>query len=123
VRAGRQFLFAGVLLIVVFAALAIRRWQHKRELSRLYACVGNLMVLEQAKEHYAAEHGLTNGATIDPLALEPWTMKRWEYEICPSAGTNTYTIGRIGDWPECRIHGRRPDDLHLPGGKNPDSFW
>jgi len=75
-------------------------------------------MFDAAKEQYAMAHGLANGAEVDPHVLEPYLKGKWENEKCPSAMHNTYTIGRIGEQPECSIHGQRLD-THLPSGKKP----
>jgi hypothetical protein len=62
-------------------------------------CAGNLRVLDAAKRHWVEDHnaGLNDTPTMEDL--QPYT--RHGIGKCPSGGT--YTIGKVGELPQCSI--------------------
>ena len=102
------------LALALLGALAVPSFLKARETAQLNACIGQMCVIESAKEAYAAEHDLPNG---DILPLEglleymgPFIRDGgWDGFHCPSATSNTYTIGRFGEDPGCFIHGSRSE--------------
>ena len=104
-----------VICASALALLLFHQWHRSSQVAELNACVGNLCLYYAAKEQYALEHGLPNGAEIDPAVLEPGLKKHWADEMCPSAMHNTYALGKIGERPKCSIHGAYLD-THLPDG-------
>ena len=96
------------------------------EMSQQNACINNLRQIESAKDQYALEHGLTNGATVTFANIGPTTtgvsyLQIWP--VCPAAsnanpisGTQSmteqeYEINVIGQNVRCRI---MPDKHALP---------
>lgn len=86
-----------VLIIGILLAIAIPNFIRARESSRTRACQGNLKQLESAKEQYAMDQRLTNGAAVTMGNLVPDYIKRTL--TCPSNGA--YTVGDVGADPEC----------------------
>jgi len=88
------------------------------ELSQQNACINNLRLIEAAKDQYALEKGLTNGATvtfanIGPTAPGGGYLKAWP--VCPASAhaspitrtqnltENDYSINVIGQNAKCLI--------------------
>ncbi len=110
-----------VILIPVYAtlgAIAIPSFMRARETSQMNACINNLRQIEAAKDQYALEQGLTNGATVTFANIGPTSsgssyLKAWL--VCPvsahaspitktqSLTENDYNIGVIGQNARCRI--------------------
>ena len=110
-----------VVLIPVYAtlgAIAIPSFMRARTTSQANACINNLRQIEAAKDQYALEKGLTNGATVSfedigPAASGGGYLKVWP--VCPasahhdpitSASSSTekdYDINVIGQNARCRI--------------------
>ena len=115
-----------VAIIGLLAAIAIPSFMRARLTSQQNACINNLRQIEAAKDQYALEQGLTNGATvtfanIGPTAAGGGYLKVWP--VCPVSsnansitGTqnlseNEYDINVIGQNAKCRIV---PDKHALP---------
>ena len=109
-----------VAIIGLLAAIAIPSFMRARLTSQQNACINNLRQIEAAKDQYALESGLTNGATlsfanIGPGATAGSYLKAWPN--CPAStnagtgGTNKtqttteadYTINVIGSNALCNI--------------------
>jgi type II secretory pathway pseudopilin PulG len=101
-----------VAIIGLLAAIAIPSFIKARQSSQQNACINNLRQIDGAKDQYAIDYGLTNGATItfsNIVVIGDYVKK---FPFCP-AGTNrqatvtastySYTIGAIGEDPECNI--------------------
>lgn len=110
-----------VVLIPFYAmmgSIAIPSFMKARTTAQANACINNLRQIEAAKDQYALEHGLTNGATvtfanIGPTATGGGYLKVWP--VCPasahadpitrtrSSTENEYDINVIGQNVRCRI--------------------
>ena len=75
-----------VAIIGLLAAIAIPSFMRARTTSQANACINNLRQIEGAKDSYALEAGLSNGATIAWANIGP---------------TNTAVGGYIKTWPNC----------------------
>lgn len=89
-----------VLIIGILLAVAVPQWIGARERSRRSSCVSNIRLIDHAKEQFAMETGLINGAPCTMADIYPdyigRTMSRPE---CHSGGN--YTVGNIGETPTC----------------------
>jgi hypothetical protein len=61
-------------------------------------CVSNLRQIDEAKETFAFEHGLTAGATVTSPDIWPEYIKG-VFPTCPSGGT--YNLQPVGTEPTC----------------------
>jgi len=123
-----------VAIIGLLAAIAIPSFMRARLTSQKNACINNLRQIEAAKDQYALENGLTNGASIlanDTLAFNALVVGAPSggyikaYPNCP-ASTNSavtatksdansaadYVIGVIGSNAVCRVVGGTDSMAH-----------
>lgn len=113
----------GLMVIMIpicatMGAIAIPSFMRARTTSQANACINNLRTIEAAKDMYALEHSLTNGAmvtfeNIGPNAASDCLLKAWP--TCPASvhagqttGTkssteNDYDINVIGQNARCRF--------------------
>ncbi|MBX7245902.1 MAG: prepilin-type N-terminal cleavage/methylation domain-containing protein [Candidatus Sumerlaeaceae bacterium] len=110
-RTAKGFTLVEIMIVVaiigIIIAIAVPAFLRARENSRGRACQENLSKIDGAKEQYALEFNLSNGAgvsfsdLINPggAADGEGFLKR-EPE-CPAGGT--YTEGNIGAEPTCDI--------------------
>jgi prepilin-type N-terminal cleavage/methylation domain-containing protein len=94
-----------VAIIGIIIAIAVPAFLRARENARGRACQENLQKIDGAKEQYALEHRLSNGATIpNGLAdLAAYTLYIKRTPQCPAGGG--YTVEPIGTDPWCSIAG------------------
>jgi prepilin-type N-terminal cleavage/methylation domain-containing protein len=115
-----------VAIIGLLAAIAIPSFMRARTTSQQNACVNNLRMIEDGKERYAMEMGLTNGAVIAAgtdvarFAVlvntnSPDQSYIRQFPLCPASTTiqstvrtadlaaNDYTVNTIGTRAVCRI--------------------
>lgn len=92
-----------VLIIGILLAIAVPNFIKARESSRTKSCIANLKQVDSAKEQYAMDNKLNDGATvaIGDLAGTGKYMK--STPECPSNGS--YTVNNIGTNPACNISG------------------
>jgi prepilin-type N-terminal cleavage/methylation domain-containing protein len=90
-----------ILLLSMLTMLAAPQIRRSREVSSQTACMGNLRVIDYAKEHYAGVYRLPVGAVVDPQDLQPVFFKGTGFPVCPSGGT--YTLHPIGQSPVCSL--------------------
>ena len=94
-------------VIAIVVAIATPTWLRQRELSRGRACQENLLKINGAKEQYALEFKVVNGATVDmdDIVVPPGSTAGQGYlkapPLCPSSGS--YVLNVIGANPECTI--------------------
>ena len=104
-RAERGFTLVEIMIVVliigILLAIAVPNFVRARESSRARSCVANLKQIDAAKEQYAMDNNLSNGATCVMEDLVPTYLK--SQPSCPSGGT--YTVGAIGTNPTCSIGG------------------
>ena len=87
-----------VLIIAILLAIAIPNFMRARETSRAKSCQANLRQLETAKEQCAMDEKL---AATDTPTIAQLTVYLKAYPMCPSASSDTYTIGDISTRPLC----------------------
>lgn len=88
-----------VLIIGLLAAIAIPSFAKARTRARISACINNLRQIDSAKEQYAMENNLNDGATVTNTQLAPYI--KGSFPACPAGGA--YTINTIGNNPTCNI--------------------
>ncbi len=92
-----------ILIIGILLSIAVPNWLSSREHSRKQACFGNLRHINDAKEQFAMENRLDNGAVVQPSDLWPTYLKGALFPECPNGGT--YTVGNVGTAANCSFHG------------------
>ena len=112
-----------VAIIGLLAAIAIPSFMRARQSSQATGCINNLRQIDAAKDQYAMEKGLTNGALIGTNDAGAFSMlvggergfiKQWP--LCPGSTTEPDTVANMPDlcafdysvnpmWtnPACRI--------------------
>jgi prepilin-type N-terminal cleavage/methylation domain-containing protein len=92
-----------VAIIGILIAIAVPGFVRARTQSRARACQENLTKIDGAKEQYALERNLAQGATITLANLINTTDATQTYmkqtPVCPAGGT--YTPNAIGTDPTC----------------------
>src|SRR5690242_19787892 len=94
-----------VLIIGILLAIAVPNFVKARESSRTKSCVANLKQIDSAKEQYAMDNKLAQGASAPAttdLAGTNGYMK--SFPTCPSTGT-AYSVNAIGTSPSCAVGG------------------
>ncbi len=125
--AGLIMGYAGMavfILIMMMIAIAVPSFVRARDTSRQNACINNLRHIEIAKDQYALEHELTNGAAITfddigPAAAGGDYLKQWPR--CPASTSDApatresaasdYEINPVGSNAACKVV---PDKHVLP---------
>ncbi|WP_395139763.1 type II secretion system protein, partial [Armatimonas sp.] len=74
-----------VLIIGILVAIAVPNFIRARESARARACVGNLRQIDSAKEQYAMDNRLAQGASVAGGTLAT---------LC-GTGTTTYIKGSV----------------------------
>ncbi|OGV69701.1 MAG: hypothetical protein A2283_17215 [Lentisphaerae bacterium RIFOXYA12_FULL_48_11] len=79
--------------------------------NNLLPCVNNMRQIETAKRTIAMAHSIDNGELLSREQIKELAMYmtggRWSAHQCASGGN--YIVGRIGQTPECSIHGKLED--------------
>lgn len=86
-----------VLILGMLITIAIPQWVYARDKSRQRACVNNMRQIEQAKDQYALDARLPEGAAVASTDLGSYI--KGPFPSCPSAGT--YTLNGIGTSVVC----------------------
>lgn len=92
-----------VLIIGILLGVAVPQWMRAREAARGKACVDNLRLIDGAKEQWAMENRKGAGDAVVEADLWPHYLKGNAFPTC--AGGGAYTIGTIGQPPQCSLHG------------------
>jgi prepilin-type N-terminal cleavage/methylation domain-containing protein len=92
-----------VLIIGVILSIAVPSFIQSRQSARKSSCVGNLKVIETAKEQWAMDNKKNNGDIAAFTDLVGATLYIKSTPSCPTAGT--YTINAVGTPPVCNISG------------------
>ena len=92
-----------IVLIPLYAAIAIPSFVKARDMSQQNACVNNMRMLDAAKEQVAMEEGLYEGATVTEDQISAYIKSGYQGLTCPKAGE--YTLNPVGVSPECSVHG------------------
>ncbi len=92
-----------VLIIGVLLGIAVPGYTRSRDVARKNSCIRNLRLIDTAKEHWAGEYKMANGAEMswnDVVGTNRYIKFQPE---CPSGGT--YAVNPIGSNPTCTIAG------------------
>lgn len=89
-----------VLIMAILMAVAVPQFVRSRGQAQQKSCVANLRQIDAAKEAYAYEHNLGQGATLDPV-LTWQEYGKGPFPTCPGGGT--YTVGTVGEVPTCSL--------------------
>lgn len=81
-----------ILIIGVLLGVAIPSFINARARSRQRTCMTNMKQINGAKEQFAMQQNLNDGAPVAPADLVPAYIK--EFPACPEGGV--YTINPIG---------------------------
>ena len=92
-----------VLIIGILLAVAVPQFQKARMGALHKTCLANMRDMEYAKELYASDNKLNNGAACTLNDLWPSYLKGIAFPNCPAGGT--YDVGAIGDTPTCSLSG------------------
>lgn len=88
-----------ILILALLLGIAVPQFVGAREKSRRRACIGNLHIVEQAKEQWAMQNGVVQGGTVDWPDLWPNYIRAPILPECPSGGT--YDLGAVGTTITC----------------------
>jgi type II secretion system protein G len=93
-----------VLIIGILLAIAIPNFMTARDESRTNSCIANLEQINAAKEQYAMDNKLNDGAAAPATTdLQPKYIQGAAFPSCPANGT--YAINAIGTNPTCTVTG------------------
>lgn len=95
-----------VLVIGILLAIAVPNWMKTRDRSRAMQCVATLKRIADAKELYAHENSVGNGAPVTMANIYPDYFRAPSYPTCSGGGT--YTVGNVGTSPTCSLSGLNP---------------
>jgi prepilin-type N-terminal cleavage/methylation domain-containing protein len=87
-----------VAIIGLLAAIAIPNFVKARTTAQQKACIANLKQIDAAKEQWALEAKMTQGAASDDTVVNTY-LKNSARPDCPSGGT--YTYNAVGVNPSC----------------------
>ncbi|WP_309713053.1 prepilin-type N-terminal cleavage/methylation domain-containing protein [Armatimonas sp.] len=91
-----------VSVIFAIASPSIRR---TREVAQARSCMRNLRQIDSAKEQYAMDNRLAQGATMPALSVfcgaGTTTYIKGGAPACPRGGT--YTVNNLGTDPACSV--------------------
>lgn len=103
---GGANLLITVAVIGLLAAIAIPSFVKARETSQLNACVNNMRIIDSAKEQWAMKSRKMEGDTVNVQGVNQYS-KEGGAPTCPGGGQ--YEYNRIGESPECSVHGTLSD--------------
>ena len=90
-----------VAIIGIIIAIAVPAFLRARENARGRACQENLTKIDGAKEQYALEQRIANGATIDFASLISGNTGYLKSTPACPATTTAYTVSILGTDPIC----------------------
>lgn len=88
-----------VAIIAVIAGIAIPSFLNAGAKARKNGCIANLSQINAAKEQYAMDYSLQNGASVTDPQINGYLGSI--VPACPGAGTYTYST--IGTYPSCSL--------------------
>jgi len=88
-----------VMIIAMLLGIAMPNFYRARERSRQKACQANLVHIEAAKEEFAMDQGLPDGAPVSMSDLCPAYINAPGGLHCPAGGN--YTVNPVGTPPTC----------------------
>lgn len=90
-------------VIAILAAIAIPSFVKSRDMAHQNVCVNNMRLIDVAKQEFSREKGLTASDPVSPVDLSALLDGGLGSCACPKGGS--YTIGALGQDPECSVHG------------------
>jgi prepilin-type N-terminal cleavage/methylation domain-containing protein len=100
-----------VAIIGLIAAIAIPNLVKSRTVAQRNACIKNLQQIDGAKERWALEFKMENGAPINKVEIDSYI--RGGAPACPASGN--YVYGDLGTPPTCDVAGHLlPDSVAVP---------
>jgi prepilin-type N-terminal cleavage/methylation domain-containing protein len=87
-----------VAIIGLLAAIAIPNFVKARKRAQTNACINNLRQIDGAKEQYALEKKLANGAGVVDSEINTYLKKS---PVCPASGAYVFNV--VGTDPTCNI--------------------
>lgn len=98
-----------ILIIAILLAVAVPQFIKARTQSWQKTCMSNMRQIDSAKEIFAGDNKLNNGAPVGQGDLWPTYIRGSNFPSCPGGGV--YTIGDIGTTPVCNYGGALPHVL------------
>ena len=103
---------AGMILFVTISAACLSSCKTGFMAdNNLLQCVNNMRHIETAKRTLSMAYSIDSGELLSREQVQElatyMTGGRWSAHQCASGGN--YTVGRIGQTPECSIHGKLED--------------
>lgn len=99
-----EVMMVACIVSVVFA-IAAPNMRRTRENARARGCLRNLRVIDSAKEQYAIDNRLAQGATMPALSVfcgnGTTTYIKGSTPVCQAGGT--YTVNNLGSDPTCSV--------------------
>ena len=96
-----------VAMIGLIAAIAIPSFVKARGTAQERVCIGQLQLLENAKEELLLTGRYSTGDFISAEELSQHLENGFDGLKCPGGGT--YSINPIGQPPSCSVHGSLPE--------------
>ena len=95
--------FAGVVAVLVVAAVVLPAFIRARNTSASNACVNHLHQIAGAKEQWAIENHKATNDVVSWNDIKPYL---WHEEVPKCSDGGTYILGRVGESPrgEWRLH-------------------
>ena len=92
-----------VAIIGLLAAIAVPNFIQARNSARSSTCINNLRLIDSAKEQYAIENNIANGASTTSTDCTPY-LKNNSFPVCPGT-SSAYTTNNVGVFPSCGLAG------------------
>jgi hypothetical protein len=89
-----------VVMIPLYAAIAIPSFVRARQTAQLNSCVNNMRQLDGATRQWAIENNATTGTSVTAEDLSAYLRRTPE---CPAGGS--YAYPSVGTEPSCSLHG------------------
>jgi hypothetical protein len=91
-----------VAVPAIGAAMMLPALAAAKEKAQHISCINNLRQIDAAKHMWAIEHNKADTDTPTEDDLKPY-LSNGRIPVCPKGGT--YTIGTVGEKPQCSIPG------------------
>ena len=94
-----------IFIIIFLAAIAIPNFVKARQTAQRNACIGNLRMIDGAKESWALENRAASGGAVTedgPTGVNSY-IKGNARPVCPGGGN--YTYGNVDEKPLCTVAG------------------
>ena len=93
------------VVLIALATMTTIRFRTYRADAQRGGCWCVLACIETAKEHIEIADKLKPGDPAPVARVAEYIKHGTNHFICPTVGSNTYTIGNIGESPRCSFHG------------------